>query len=135
MSTSDKKKREAEFTRKFQQWARKVDMGTFVFEAKHTRGFITFECKELKEHQYYSLLRSNSPSLPFVYKIPDDGQSYKPFDGFAVSNVPAFIVICYPTEFVMIPVRSWPLDKKTLSNDEARKIAERVVPLSELNKV
>lgn len=122
---------EAAFTTKFRLWVKR-NMPTAAYEIKHTRGLLEFQCRELREHQYYSLLAANSDSLPLVYKIPDDGRAHKPFDMVSLAKVPAYVVICYPKRFVMIPIRAWPPDLKKLKVEEAEKLATYSIPLTDL---
>ena len=132
MTSTAKKKYEAKFATKFRNWARRMGMPTAAYELKHTRRLLEFNCRELKEHQYFSLLAAASSPLPLVYKIPDDGVAQKPFDMIGLNKVPAYVVICFPKAFALVPIRSWPLDVKRMTLEDASKIAEKVVPLSEL---
>lgn len=124
------KKQEAKFTTRVRKWLR--DHGTGAYEIKHTRGSEHFNCRELKRHQRDCLLAAASP-IGFAYKIPDDGVAYKPFDVVAFKGARAYVVICYPEEFSVIPIakmEGW--RAPTLSVRNARIIAEVTLRLEDL---
>lgn len=124
------KKHEAEFTTKVKRWLR--GFGAGAYEIKHTRGSEWFICRELKRHQRDCLLAASSPT-GFVYKIPDDGIAYKPFDLFVLRDTPAYVVICYPEEFCVIPIaRMEEWRAPTLSVRNARLLADFTLRLSDL---
>lgn len=62
---------------------------------------------KIEPHQYTSLKRA---ALDCVYhKISDQSLSFKPFDGFQICRVPAFLIILFyeprkPKEPVFIPI-------------------------------
>jgi len=126
-----KNKQEAKFTTKFRKWAKK-HMPTCAIEIKHARGSNIFDCGELKEHQRDSLLAAASEKHPLVYKIPDDGIAYKPFDMFVFKNAKAYVVVCYIDNFAVIPISSFPSKDKKLDARVAYFISEWYVPLKEL---
>lgn len=96
------KKREAEFTTKCRRWLRD-NVGTGAYEIKHTRGLESFKMSELKRHQRDALLAVRD-DRGLVYKIPDEGVSYRPFDLFVMRKCPAYVVICFPKCFVLIDI-------------------------------
>jgi len=119
------KKQEQAFSTKFRLWA-KNNLPTCVIELKHTRGESRFLCKELKEHQYWSLMAAASKT-GFAYKIPDDGMGSKPFDMFVMQKVKAFIVIRFPSDVAIIPVAKWDLTLKSITIHDAKKMALPII--------
>jgi hypothetical protein len=79
-------------------------MATAAYEVKHTRGSERFKMSELKEHQRACLLAANNKT-GFVFKIPDTGMSFLPFDMFVLKHTPAWVVIVYPKIFVLINIK------------------------------
>jgi hypothetical protein len=115
------KKREAQFSTKCLPWCLRT-FGTGLYEFKHTRGKMKFNMRELKQHQRDWLRAVQSPTGA-SYKIPDDGRSYKPGDGFAMKNEMSYVVIAYPEFFCVIDglrLYDW---KGMLSSEEAKNIA------------
>lgn len=127
-------KREALFTSKFKRWLMKNGVSG-AYEIKHTRGKDSFRLNELREHQLDALLAAESLH-GFAYKIPDDGIAYKPFDLFFMKRANAYVVICFPEEFVLIGpsvLRSLKFKKKTsLSLKEAKAYARMIVQLKDM---
>lgn len=105
------------------QWAKKNIPPPAVFEIKSTRGNDYFEVRELKEHQRQSLLAAQYGV--FTYKIPDVGNSYKPFDAVLLGNLRAYVVIQYPSEFAVIVPESIPAKGRLYVNDALAKATMR----------
>ncbi len=111
---------EAEFTTKVKPWIRE-NLPTCAWEIKHTRGSEYFNLSEMHEHQK-DCLEAATSRYGFCYKIPDDGVAYKPFDGFNLKMTPAFVIIAYPEEFVVIEIEKV-LKEKTPSLPYERAIS------------
>lgn len=132
-------KSEAKFQTLFNHWLRArffVDNpernGGYAFELKHTRGKPSLPFSALEDHQLNSLLTATYGT--FIYKISDESQGYKPFDCFALRLCPAYIVICYPSFFVLITVENFIEEKKrsktkSLIGIRAKEIGEIVVKI------
>lgn len=120
------KKREAAFTTKYLPWIRK-NLPTCAFEVKHTRGKDTFIMSELREHQRDALLAVVSDT-GMSFKIPDTGMSYNPFDGFYMKKVKGYVIISYPTAFVVLNIKDiLKVTTPSLSYKAACSIATHVV--------
>lgn len=117
------KKHEAIATTKCQGWIRKT-LPTCGWEIKHTRGSTSFRVSELKEHQINWLLATTTHDGA-IWKIPDAGYGYNPFDGFLLKDVNGFLIIIYPTWTVAIEIKLFLLKAKkpSISEEEALKIA------------
>lgn len=125
-------KQEAHFTTKFRNFARDR-IGTGAYEIKHTRGENRFLMSELHEHQRDALLAVRN-HIGMSYKIPDDSVAFKPFDMFVLKEAAAWVVICYPKEFVVIDINKivkW--KEPSLSLKDAVQMCSFLLPLSELN--
>jgi penicillin-binding protein-related factor A (putative recombinase) len=129
-------KSEAKFQTLFNHWLRKEffpeNQGGFAFELKHTRGKNSLPFSALEDHQLNSLLTVSYGS--FIYKISDESQGYKPFDCFALRLCEAYVVICYPSFFVLIKIEAFVHQKKrskakSLSAEQAKEIADIIVKL------
>lgn len=110
-------KNEQKFSTRFRLWA-KTNMPSCVIEIKHTRGLDKFRCRELKDHQYWSLKAARSRS-GLAYKIPDDGMGSKPFDMIIMRKALAYVVIRFATDTVAIDIDDWDPAWKYLSYDKA----------------
>lgn len=125
------KKLEADITPKVMKWARVV-LPSSALEIKHTRGKNTFSMRELHEHQVYALLACKS-TIGYAYKISDMSAGQKPFDGFLLKSTHAYVCIMYPEFLAVVDIdalcqHSGP----SLTSEDAKKIAEHVVPKSQL---
>ena len=110
------KKYEAVFTSRFRAYAEKF-LVAGAYELKHTRGKRLFRVSELKEHQTAALQAAKDGCL--VYKIPDDGRAYKPFDVVVLRGVAASVVIRFPEGTVMIDISEFPFGRKSFDYEEA----------------
>lgn len=125
-------RQEAEFTRKFLQWARSHLLVSCAIEVKHTRGRAKFRMAELKGHQRDALAAASS-FLGLAYKIPDDGRAYKPFDAVLLTGADAWVALCFPGEFFVIDaarLARW--EGPSLPRDAAAKMARFTGALSDL---
>lgn len=129
-------KREAKFTVLFRHWllSEKNDMlNSSVFELKQTpKNYLSYSA--VKEHQLDALTAVVENDKGFAYKIPDDSRGIKPFDLLWLKYEWAFVVIKYPSCFVLIHVEKFIEEKnknqsKSLDCDDARRIAYKVVNL------
>lgn len=124
------KKREASFQIQFRHWLKKNPMVSGAFELKQTTSKnLSFDL--VKEHQINALMASSS-NVGFLYKLPDDSISTKPYDCFYLRNAKAYIVIKYPSCFVIIDVYDFMREKEisdssSLSEIRAKEIAHIVV--------
>ncbi len=123
---------EAEFTTKVKPWIRE-NLPTCAWEAKHTRGEDSFRMSELHEHQRDALDAVES-RYGYCYKIPDDGRTHKPFDGFNLKMELSFVIIAFPKEFLVIPANKLADHKEpSLSFERAIEMASVRRPLKVLN--
>jgi penicillin-binding protein-related factor A (putative recombinase) len=128
------KKHEANFQTIFNSWLRKVYKKTGAYELKIAHKD-TLYFKQLEEHQETWLLSVSNGVA--VYKITDDSIGYKPFDCFCLAGQRAYVVVLYPTSktFYLIPINNFVFyrdhksKKKSLSEDDAKEIAVKVVKL------
>lgn len=109
-------KSEAKFQSVFSHWVKAEfltdeNFGGFAFELKHTRGKNSLPFSAVEDHQLHALLAASGKG--FFYKISDESQGYKPFDCFALRACEAYIVIKYPSFFVLITVESFIMEKET----------------------
>ena len=131
------KKLEAQFQTQFNHFLRSVFLpehaGGFAFELKHARGKGSLPFADVQEHQLNALQAAES-SQGFVYKISDESRTYKPFDCFALRLCRSYVVIRYPSFFVMIRVEGFIQAKntsrrKSLTEAMAKNIATRVMEI------
>ena len=113
-------KREAKATVLFRHWL-KANPAAFpyscAFELKQTTGSsLRFDAVE--DHQIAALEAANSDK-GILYKAPDDSRGVKPFDLFLLKDVPAFIVIKYPSKFEVISVAQF---KRERAKSKARSL-------------
>lgn len=103
-------KKEAKFISSvFHPWLRAHPMHSAPFEFKQTKEFrIPFS--SVSEHQLNALMACKS-NKGFFYKVSDESQGYKPFDGFYFRNSPAYIVIKFPHRFDVIDVETFIMEK------------------------
>lgn len=110
---------EADRTTLFMKWAKAYLDETFVFEAKICKDK-SLPFKAVKPHQVANLRRANSGILN--YKIGDHGFDQKPFDGFQVSKVNAYVVIFWyqkpgDRRFSMIPINVWTAEEASSTRE------------------
>jgi len=122
------KKREAKFQTEFNQWLRDNPQ-TGAFELKQTTTD-SLPFSNVQEHQINALLAVKHGRL--IYKIPDDSRSYKPFDCFCFTKSSSYIVIKYPSCWVMIDIDEFQKEnassaRRSLLVSRAREIATIVV--------
>lgn len=87
-------KNEAAFTREFSKFVASKWKGPgFVFEAKHVKTGETLAISKFELHQLRSL-RMSCSDTGLYHKISDESRVRKPFDGFFVRDMDAYIV-CY----------------------------------------
>lgn len=129
-------KRESKFISKsFHPWIRAYPMLSGPFEFKQTRtSSISLSC--VSDHQLNALMACKSDK-GFFYKISDESQGYKPFDGFYYRNAPAHVVIKYPNKFEIIDVETFIMEKKrskvkSLTSKRASEISVLTVQLKNL---
>lgn len=85
---------EAKFQEKFNRWLRYRYHDTAAFELKVAKNGKLY-IGDIREHQIESLYAVKNGKL--IYKIPDIGNSRKPFDCFIFNKNPqAFLVVYYP---------------------------------------
>lgn len=123
---------EADRTTLFMKWAKAYLKETFVFEAKICKG-PSLPFKAVKPHQVANLRRANTGIL--TYKIGDHGYDQKPFDGFQVYQVNAYVVIFWYTKpgdrrFSMIPINVWTAEE--ISSERESLTLERASEISDL---
>ena len=127
------KKREAEFTVYFRHWLKANPMKSGAFELKQTTTN-SLDFSDVKDHQLDALLASNSKSLGFLYKIPDDSRGIKPYDMIYLRDSKSYLVIKYPKFFVLIDPFVF-VEEKTISNrksltsERAREISTIAIDL------
>ncbi len=115
-------KQEADFTTKIRPWIRE-NLPTCAWEVKHTRGEMRFNLREWHEHQR-DALEAVSSRYGYCYKIPDDGATYRPFDGFNLKMEPSFVIIAFPEEFLVIEAEKLSTIKEpSIHLEDAVKIA------------
>ena len=125
-------KREAKFGVLFRHYLKAKPIPSAAFELKQTlRNSIPFS--DVQEHQINALLAANG-SQGLLYKAPDDSRGVKPCDYLYLRNSKSFVVIKYPSFFVIIDVQDFVKEKKkntrkSLTAKRARKIADIVVDL------
>lgn len=99
------KKREAQFQTIFGRWVQYAYTGpSFAYELKRTEGK-SLALSEIKDHQIQALLQAQQRG--FHYKIPDESYTARPFDGFYLKGVLAYVGIAYGKKlerFYLIPV-------------------------------
>lgn len=123
-------KREALWsTTVFREWVLKKFDYSAIFEVKHTRGKEYLSFDEIKPHQVDKMLKIRHDK--FLWKNPDTGQETPP-DFFLLVKEPTFVVIKYPSVFVLIPIDIFLLEakrskRKSLTSSRAKDIATLTV--------
>lgn len=103
-----------------------------MYELKATKkDYLSF--RAVAKHQYYALTAASSGVAH--YKIPDEGVSQKPFDGFQLIGVDAYIGIMFNTnkqkkDFYLIDIETFKdtrqsADRKSLTEEKAAEIGEK----------
>ena len=122
--------READFTTLFRHWLRANPMPSAAFELKYspTNALPFNGSSSVKPHQIDALLAAQT-KRGLLYKPPDDSRGVKPCDLLLVANATSYVVICYPTEFHVIPIESYVHEKESstrqsLTSERARAIAD-----------
>ncbi len=124
-------KREARFTILFRHYLKAHPMGCAAFELKQTQtNSIPFS--DVKEHQIDALMAVKRKGL--LYKISDTSYDKKPFDMFFLKG-DAWVVIRYPSCFVIISAWTWDWESKrserrSLTSERAREIAYKTIELA-----
>ncbi len=101
-------KREANFQVTFGHWVKNIYKKSFAYEVKQTQTD-SLPFSAIVPHQIAALEQVRHST--FHFKIPDAGYQ-NPFDGFCMTEQPAYIVIKYPKGFVMIPIDAFVLESK-----------------------
>lgn len=127
-------KSEAKFQTLFSHWVKAEFLtdGGYAFELKHTRGSDSLPFSAVEDHQLNALKAASGKG--FFYKISDESKGYKPFDCFTMRGCEAYIVIKYPSFFVLIQIDDFLKEKakskrKSLTADRAKQIATGIVNL------
>ncbi len=127
------KKREANFGILFRHWIKANPMFNSAFELKQTTtNSIPFS--DVQEHQLEALMAVQINKSGLLYKIPDDSRGVKPFDYVYLKNALAFVVIKYPTCFVLIEPQKFLNERdsskrKSLTSERAKAISSISVDL------
>lgn len=123
---------EADFQTKFRRYAKnRLEDRTFLYELKVSKkDYINF--KRLEKHQKYSLLAAKKGIAH--HKIPDEGISQKPADGFQLCGVESLVGVMFNTKeqnktFYLIDIEDWieareEVDRKSLTEEKAASIGE-----------
>ena len=125
-------KREARFTVYFRHWLKAHPALSAVFELKQTRtDSIAFNAVE--PHQLNALLAAKGDQ-GVIYKIPDDSRGVKPFDISYHRLSDAYVVVKFPSCFVIIDATAWNFEqnhttRKSLTLTRAKEIAEICVEI------
>lgn len=109
---------ESDFGAKFQNWWEVNKFHTVaVFEYKVTKTgtYNLTQWHKKQPHQYINLLKATT-SEGVIWKISDLDPRAKPFDGFFISESPAFLVVWFHKwkRFFIIPVHQIP-DQTSIS--------------------
>jgi len=127
-----KSKEEAKVTPKINKWFRKVMKESCPFEIKETGGSDTYDLADLSEHQL-DWLRSCNSKHGCIYKIPDSNMGHLPFDCLFYKNAPAYIVIAYPKDVIVIHLEDYlKIETPSLHVDKAKEIATFITLRSSL---
>jgi hypothetical protein len=115
------KNKEASFSLTFRHYLRAHPMHTAAFELKDTRGAHSFHLAEWKEAQrnYAMAIESDKGVLLRTPAVAEGMPDY-----IYLREVPAYVVIKYPTFFVIIPAKKLLKEtSKSLTEDRAKQIA------------
>jgi len=121
---------EKDFQADFNKYLKHIFYKTGAFELKVTEE-TSLPFGAVKDHQMTALYHAKHGN--FVYKIPDDAVSEKPFDAFMLVMVPSYVVVMFRSkergqrEFVMIDIDAWISEKKiserkSLTEERAKEI-------------
>lgn len=121
-------RREANFQITFNHWLKEVWKKTGVFELKQTTTD-SLPFSDVQSHQIAALLAVRHGT--FVFKIPDAGYQ-NPWDCFCLTEQSAFVVIKYPSCFVLIPIDFFVQESKiskrrSLTSVRARELSTIIV--------
>lgn len=83
------------------------------------------ELSQVADHQVHSLYAVKHGT--FHYKISDESQGYKPFDGFSFHKKPAYVVAVYKKFFALIDIDVFLAQEKAISADTALDLADIIV--------
>lgn len=124
-------KREANFTLLFRHWLKANPMESAAFELKQTRTD-SLPFSDVKDHQLEALLASKGSGL--LYKAPDDSRGIKPYDLFYLRKAGAYVVIRYPSCFVLIDAAKFALEsarskRRSLTSKRARALSTVAVDI------
>lgn len=124
---------EKDFQHDFRRYAknRLSERGSFVYELKATKqSYINFGA--LPKHQEYALRAASEGTAH--YKIPDDGFTQRPFDGFQLSSVPAYVGVMFNTneqqkKFYFLSIEEWvsvrdAAERKSLTEAKSSEVGE-----------
>lgn len=120
-------RREANFQSTFRHWLMANPMVSGAFELKQTTtSSLPFD--DVQTHQLRALLAVKYAQAGLLYKAPDDSIGTKPFDFLYLRKELAWIVIKYPSGFVIIDVDTFMLEKgrskrKSLTWERAQDIS------------
>lgn len=127
------KKKEADFGILFRHWLKANPMETASFELKDTRGKDSFPFDAVEAHQIdYSVAIKGDKGI----LIRVQGVNGEP-DYIYLRSCPAYIVIKYPSFFVLIPIEIFIEEKKismrkSLTESRAKAIATTLVTLKNM---
>lgn len=124
-------KREQAFNTVFNRWARHYLQAPAMCELKHTHGEDSLPFKAVKEHQRDWLL-AGIGAEPKPYSISDASPGHKPCDTVIFGMMYSYVVIKYPTCFVVIDIEKFldeekKSDRKSLTEKRAKQIAQHIV--------
>lgn len=120
--------KEKDFQNKFGRWLKANWHASAVFELKLVRGK-SLPFSSVKEHQVWALMKAQNAKI--YYKIPDCGNSQKPFDCFLLTKIPAYVVIMFyrrgQKEFIIIDINLFAQEqqrskRKSLTEERAKEI-------------
>ena len=104
--------RESDFGAKFQRWwqVNKLhNVAAFEYKVTKTNTFNLTQWHKKQPLQYINLMKATTDE-GVIWKISDTDPREKPFDGFFISNSPAYLVIWFHMKrrFFMVPVKMIP---------------------------
>lgn len=86
--------RESDFQAKFGRWLKHNFHFTFAYEIKITKG-ISIAFRYFEKQQLPSLSLAKHGRNGIRHKLSDESRAPKPFDGFKLFHIPAFVVLYY----------------------------------------